>query len=181
MSTNAPTRGAAGTRAAESATEEEKAAARAEAARIAALPSRSERLRHRAIGGLLIALMAVGSVVMWIGSPVALLWLASELKGSNGRAEIGLYVLVFLTLPVVVFILARGLLALDRMFVRVTGWDTREHKTHLPWLTSIGADRRPQHRRRAVLDVVMVMSVVVAVAAFGIYFLLFAHPGLPSG
>ena len=48
---------------------------------------------------MLVLLMAVGSVVMWIGVPLGLIYLASQLADSS-RPSVGPYLLVLIGLPV---------------------------------------------------------------------------------
>ena len=48
---------------------------------------------------MLVLLMAVGSVFMWIGVPLGLIYLASQLADSS-RPSVGPYLLVLIGLPV---------------------------------------------------------------------------------
>lgn len=126
----------------------------------------------------LIALMAIGSALMWLGMPVLWLWLASRLQ-SGANPTLGPYVLVAFGLPLSMVVIGRGLAGLDRAFARTTGFDPNARRTHRPWLKSMRGERESGHRR-TVLDVVMIASVVVAWTAFGIWFFAFAGSSLPS-
>jgi hypothetical protein len=134
---------------------------------------------HIALGAVgLIALMAVGSAAMWIGMPVGWLWLASHLQ-RGATPSLGPYMLVAFGLPISMVLIAIGLRKLDRAFGRLTGFDPNDHRVPLPWLKSM-RDDRANTRQRTVLDVVMIVSVMVAGTAFGIWFFVFAGSSLPS-
>jgi hypothetical protein len=127
---------------------------------------------------VLIALMAIGSALMWLGMPVLWLWLASRLQ-SGASPTLGPYVLVAVGLPLSMVLIGRGLAGLDRSYGRTIGFEPNARRTHRPWLKSMRGDRDEGHKR-TVLDVVMIASVVVAWSAFGIWFFFFAGSSLPS-
>ena len=54
---------------------------------------------------LLVLLMGIGSVVMWLGIPLALVYAASQLADTSSPT-LGPYVLVFLGIPIVMAVLA---------------------------------------------------------------------------
>jgi hypothetical protein len=54
-----------------------------------------------------VALMALGSVVMWIGVPLGLVYLASKLANSP-KPSMGPYLLIILGLPVGMAAVAKG-------------------------------------------------------------------------
>jgi hypothetical protein len=130
------------------------------------------------VAGLLILLMAAGSVILWIGIPVGWLYLASQLVDSS-QPTLGPYVLVIVGIPVTMAIFGKFLFKLDRVFERVTG---RESVTDFrpPWLKSMRGERESS-RQLTVLEGVMVVSVTLAVLAFGLWFALFAGSSLPGG
>jgi hypothetical protein len=126
---------------------------------------------------LLIAAMALGSIGMWIGLPLALLYLASNIADSS-QPSMGPYLLVLLGLPVGMFAIAKGLALLDRTYARVTG---REDDPYQPaWMRSLRGERTSAHSRTTVLDVVMVLSVGAALLVGAIWFFLFAGSSLPG-
>jgi hypothetical protein len=148
-------------------------AARRPAAREPVPPAR------RAAGLFLIALMAIGSALMWLGVPVGWLWLASHLqKGAN--PSLGPYLLVAFGIPISMAIIGKILGDLDRTYARVTRFDPNAGKrVQLPWLKSLRGEREIG-KRRTVLDTVMIVSVAIAWAAFAIWFFGFAGSSLPS-
>ena len=125
----------------------------------------------------LIALMAIGSVVMWIGVPVGLIYLASRLADSS-KPSMGPYVLILVGLVVGMMAVGKLLGALDRYHGRITGLDDGKPE-QAAWMKSMRGDRE-RKRRRSVLDSVMIISVGVALLLFGIWFFAFAGSSLPG-
>ena len=125
----------------------------------------------------LIALMAIGSVVMWIGVPVGLIYLASRLADSS-KPSMGPYVLILVGLVVGMMAVGKLLGALDRYHGRITGLDDGKPE-QAAWMKSMRGDR-DRKRRRSVLDSVMIISVGVALLLFGVWFFAFAGSSLPG-
>ena len=125
----------------------------------------------------LIALMAIGSVVMWIGVPVALIYAASRLADSP-KPSMGPYLLILVGLPVGMMAVGKLLGALDRYHGRVTGLDDGKPQ-QAAWMKSMRGER-DRRRRRSVLDSVMLISVAVALLLFGVWFFAFAGSSLPG-
>jgi hypothetical protein len=126
----------------------------------------------------LIALMALGSVTIWIGLPIAWLWIASQVQGSSTTPSFGAYALVVFGLPLSVVVVAKGLASLDRTYDRVTGAQPEERRQRA-WLKSMRGERGERQRFR-VLDVVMLSSVSVALAALVFWFFFLAGSSLPG-
>jgi hypothetical protein len=125
----------------------------------------------------LIGLMAIGSVVMWIGVPVALIYAASRLADSP-KPSMGPYVLILVGLPLGMMAVGKLLGALDRYHGRVTGLDDGKPQ-QAAWMKSMRGERE-RKRRRSVLDSVMMISVGVALLLFGVWFFAFAGSSLPG-
>jgi hypothetical protein len=126
---------------------------------------------------VLVLLMAIGSVVMWIGVPLGLIYIASQLASSS-NPTVGPYLLVLVGLPIGMAIVGKCLGILDRAHSRLTGRiDTTRH--HATWMRSMRAER-VSTRRAGVLDRVMITSVALAILAFGIWFFAFAGSSLPK-
>ena len=134
---------------------------------------------HRHAGGaVLVLLMALGSIAMWLVVPIAWLWLGSQMTNSS-QPSIGPYLLVLAGTIVSMIVIGKLLGTLNRMHMRVTGRmrDTREQAT---WMKSMRGERRGTHQDRGVLDGVMMISVGIALALFGIWFFAFAGSSLPT-
>src|SRR3954453_18816369 len=144
--------------------------------------SRARRRRSsgpaRALGLLLILLMAIGSVLLWIGIPVGVLWVASRIA-TSAQPSMGLYAGVAVAIPTLMFLCARGLWWLDTVYARVTGAE-RDSVYRPGWMRSMRGERHSSHGT-TILDLVMIASVAVAIVATGIWFLFFAGSSLPSG
>ena len=132
---------------------------------------------RRLLGALLILLMAVGSVLLWIGIPVGWLYLVSQLVDSS-QPSMGPYVLVLVGIPATMIAMGKVLAMLDRAYGRVTR-AAPQARAQMPWHRSLRGDRSPA-RAHSVLDVVMVASVALAVVCFAVWFFLFAGSSLPT-
>jgi len=133
----------------------------------------------RAAGVFLIALMALGSALMWLGMPVGWLWLASHLQ-KGATPTLGPYLLVAFGVPISMAIIGKFLGNLDRRYGRIVRHDPENGpRVQLPWMKSLRGERVAV-RQRSVLDVVMIVSVAVAWAVFAIWFFAFAGSSLPS-
>jgi hypothetical protein len=125
----------------------------------------------------LIAVMAVGSVLMWVGLPIALIYLASQLADSP-KPSMGPYLLILIGLPVGMVAIGKVLGAIDRYHGRITGLDDGK-PVQAAWMRSMRGERE-RKRRRSVLDVVMIVSVAVALVLGAIWFFAFAGSSLPG-
>ncbi|MTD43961.1 hypothetical protein GKE82_06500 [Conexibacter sp. W3-3-2] len=123
---------------------------------------------------LLIALMAVGSVMMWLGVPF--LWIYAVSKSvESSQPTMGPYVLLLFGIPASMVIVGKLLGQLNRIYGEVTH-TTPEVKVVLPWHRSMRGERDAGHPR-TILDVVMVLSVGLALLLMGIWFFFFAEGG----
>jgi hypothetical protein len=125
----------------------------------------------------LIAVMAVGSVALWLVIPVGWIYLASHIVKTT-QPTFGPYLLILFGVPISMFIVGKLLYRLNGVYERLTGQDS-EVRVQLPWHRSMRGERAPQ-RRTTVLELVMMISVTVALLGFGIWFFLFAGSSLPS-
>ena len=134
-------------------------------------------LATRPVALLLILLMAVGSVVLWIGVPLGWLWVASHATDTSAPT-LGPYLLVIFAIPISMFVLGKLLTKTNNLYERVTG-QASEVRVQLPWHKSL-RDSADTGRRATVLDVVMIASVAIALTLFAIWFFLFAGSSLPG-
>ena len=123
---------------------------------------------------VLIVLMAVGSIALWLGVPVAWIYLASQLVDSS-QPSMGPYVMVLVGIPATMVVVGKLLSQLNRVYGHVTH-TTPEVRVRAPWHRSMREGRDVGHPR-TILDVVMVLSVSLALACFGVWFFLFAEGG----
>lgn len=123
---------------------------------------------------LLILVMAVGSVVLWLGVPIAWIYGASQLVSSS-QPSMGPYVMVLVGIPVSMVLVGKALSKLNRVYGVVTH-TTPEVRVVAPWRRSMRDGREAGHPR-TVLDVVMVASVMLALLCMGVWFFFFAEGG----
>jgi hypothetical protein len=131
-------------------------------------------ITRNAGAALLVLLMAVGSVVMWVGAPLFWLWLASQLADSS-QPSLGMYLLVLVGIIVSMAVIGKLLGWLNRTHQVLTGRLPRRREQTV-WLKSMRAERDAQ-REHGVLGLVMAWSVSVALTLFGIWFFFFAEGG----
>jgi hypothetical protein len=140
--------------------------------------SRRHRLLWSPVALVLVLLMAAGSIAMWVGLPLGLIWLASALTDSS-EPTMGPYLLILIGLPVGMFALGKLLGALDRAHGRITG-RLDDAPQRAAWLQSMRDERGPRRKQRSVLDTVMIVSVLAALVVGGVWFIAFAGSPLPS-
>ena len=129
------------------------------------------------LAALLIALMAVGSVVLWLGIPIGWLYLASRIANSS-QPSMGPYLLVLVGIPASMIVVGKLLSRLERTYGAITGVPPAA-RTRAAWMKSLRGER-DSGRRRTILDVVMVWSVALALVCFAIWFFVFAGSSLPG-
>jgi hypothetical protein len=124
----------------------------------------------------LVALIFLGSLVMWIGLPVGWLWLVTRLADHYPDAYAG----ALFGCPVTMVLFGLLLARLDALHLRISGGHASRSRT--AWLKSLSGDRRAR-QPRTVLDTSMVVSVVLAILTIAVWYFLFAHsynPGTPA-
>jgi hypothetical protein len=126
---------------------------------------------------LLVLLMGVGSIIMWLGVPLGLIYAASRLADTSAPT-LGPYLLVFIGLPIGMAVMAKLLGHLDRVHQSYTRTGD-DRPVQAPWMRSMRGERSST-RRRGVLDTVMIVSVGFALVVFGIWFFGFAGSSLPG-
>lgn len=116
----------------------------------------------------IIALMVLGSVALWIASPLFWMWLTAKLQQGT-QASMGPYAVMLIGFIATSIAIGKGLGALNRALGTTV-------EIHLPWNVQVA-------REVSALDVVMVGSVVIAALALAIWFFVVepAPPGLPGG
>lgn len=112
-------------------------------------------LRTGAGGVLLVSIMILGSIVLWIGAPLAWLWVGAQVQGATESLGMALAV-AFVGVIITVTLIA----------------------SLLSWLSNSYRDNRvarggedPGH---VALEAVLVVSAGVSLAVFAVWFLLFA-------
>jgi hypothetical protein len=127
------------------------------------MPSRHAlRVRDRLVAAFLIVLLATGSLALWIGIPVGLLWLFSKLTRSwNGH-----FLLSLVFIPFAMALFAPVLFWLNGLYLRVVG------------VLRPGEDEEDRSwQMRGPLELFLYAGMAVAVVAlFGWFFFLAKNP-----
>jgi F0F1-type ATP synthase membrane subunit c/vacuolar-type H+-ATPase subunit K len=126
---------------------------------------------------VLIALMAIGSVILWIGIPVGWIYAVSHMVDSS-QPSLGPYVLLIFGIPITMALFGKLLFGLDHVYARVTRQDS-EVQFRAPWLKSMRGERNTA-RRLTVLEMTMIVSVSIALLGFAIWFFGFVGSSLPN-
>jgi hypothetical protein len=129
------------------------------------------------LAALLIALMAIGSIVLWLGIPIGWVYLASRIAKSS-QPSMGPYLLILVGIPASMVVVGKLLSRLNRTYGAVTG-AAPPARSRSPWMRSLRGER-DSVRPRTILDVVMVWSVALALVCFAIWFFVFAGSSLPT-
>jgi hypothetical protein len=129
------------------------------------------------IAAFLIALMAIGSVVLWLGIPLGWVYLASRIAKSS-QPSMGPYLLILVGIPASMVVVGKLLSRLNRTYGAVTGAPPAA-RARGAWMKSLRGER-DSARPRTILDVVMVWSVALALLCFAIWFFAFAGSSLPT-
>lgn len=128
----------------------------------------------------LAALMALASLNIWTGSPLLALWVGSKVVGGSGLS-MGAVGVVVVVLAVLVLALASALGRLGARYDELTGRPPPPRQP-APWLRSMRAERdrhAAEKRGLTALERLLVVTVVLAVSAFEVWFFFFS--GSPIG
>jgi hypothetical protein len=107
---------------------------------------------------LVVAMMVIGSLVLWIGVPAGWLWVGSQIQAADGSLSLAIAVMLA-GVVVSVVLLARLLAALGH------------------WHESLREAAGRPEREYTLLEVILVVTAGVALVAFGVWFFIFAGPG----
>jgi hypothetical protein len=119
----------------------------------------------------LIALMVLGALMLWVGSPVIWLWIGSQVTDSP-QAGFGPYMLVGTGILVSTILVALFLARVNRLYEQVSGQETTV-TVRLPWLRSLRDERAPV-TRITVLDLILVTTAIAAIITAVLWFFLLA-------
>jgi hypothetical protein len=129
----------------------------------------------RADKAALIGLMILGSLAMWIANPALWLWITAHLQRGIDP-QMGPYALMLVGITLTCVVLGKGISIVHRHYERITG-TTPTIRLIQPWRRSLRGGRsqkRETDGRREVnaLDVIMVISVCLAVITFTTWFVI---------
>jgi len=116
------------------------------------------RRGHRVAATLTFAVLAVGCLVLWVGVPMAGVWLAGQLASTSGYQ----LPLALLMIVPAMFLVAAGLAWVNALWLRITGGE-------------VVLVRQIPVRRKGPLEVMLPVCGVIAAIALVVWFLLFAE------
>ncbi len=143
-----------------------------------ARPSSAGPPQRQVTGAVLVIVMALGSVVVWLVSPVVWLWIGSQMTDST-QPSLGPYLLVLVGMVLTAVVIGKFLGMVNRAHMRITG-RAPDKRAPAKWNRSMRGERAPVNDR-GVLEQVMAISVSCALVLFAIWFFLFAGSSLPGG
>ena len=123
----------------------------------------------------LAAMLGVVALNVWTGGPVLALWVGSQAQEGGPPSMFAVFVAVA-TLAVVTFVLTRLLAVLGAAYDDLVG-TAPTVRTHAPWLRSLRGEREQYPGERphlTALERTLVVMVIVAVAAFEVWFFFFS-------
>jgi hypothetical protein len=138
-----------------------------------AVPDSPTGSRPRRAG--LAALMAIVAVNVWTGGPLFALWVGSRVQGEGSPTMAGVFTVIG-AVAAMSFLLLRVLGWLGRSYDRLAGTGPKV-RAHAPWLRSMRGERETYPGERpelTMLERVLVVTVVIAVLAFEIWFFFFS-------
>ena len=119
-------------------------------------------------------LMAIVAVNIWTGSPLFALWVGSKVQG-GGPPKMSALVAVIAVLGTLSYLLYQLMQRIGRAYDKAAGIQPGV-RTHAPWMRSMRDEekRDPTARPVPATERIVVVSVIVAVVAFEIWFFFFA-------
>jgi hypothetical protein len=132
-----------------------------------------QHLRLKRVG--LVCLMVLVTLNIWTGGPLLALWIGSRVQGPGAPSMLAVAVAA-VSLGVLSYALVKFLAWLDAVYARVSGRPATVSR-HVPWLRSMRGERPHQQTRArelSPLEVILVVSVVLVVALFEVWFFFYS-------
>ena len=129
---------------------------------------------------VLATLVILVSVNLWTGGPLFALWVGSRIQSAVGQLTMGAVAATVGVLILETYVLYRFLAFLTYRYDTVIGRDAQRQQA--AWLKPMSGERRSISVRRPLTAVerIVVVSVVLAVLVFEVWFFFFAHYSLPG-
>jgi hypothetical protein len=137
-------------------------------------------LRLKKLGVVIASAVVVTNI--WVGSPLAALWVGSQVQSAMGHLSITALLTVVVVFGILAFTLGWLLARLNARYDELIGRPP-DKRQPLPWLRSMRGERESELRSRvgiSAVERVVVLTVVAAVIAFEAWFFLFAGSPLPA-
>lgn len=120
------------------------------------------------------------SVNLWTGGPLLALWVGSRVQSVAGQPTMAAVGVTLAVLIVVTYLLYRALAYVTASYNEAIG--RTMPRRHQAWLKPMSGERRSVEVRHPLnaSERIVVVTVVVAVLSFEVWFFFFAHLALPS-
>jgi hypothetical protein len=119
----------------------------------------------------LVVSMFVGSIGMWLGSPVLWIWLAGRTSKISTTA-MGSLLMILIGIPVTMVLIGKILARLDARYTASFGTTVSGARSPARWLHSMRGGNIVE--QPTMLDKVMVLSVSIALLAVGTWYIGFS-------
>jgi hypothetical protein len=133
--------------------------------------SAHSQVLDRAAAAFVFALLVIGTLVLWIGIPVAGMWVLSRVTESRS----GHFVAALIGLPLAMILWTPALFGLNRLYLRIRA-------AGRPNVAHDGGDDEwdldpddPQPSMRGPLEPLLVISLAISIVALLVWFLLIAE------
>ena len=127
-------------------------------------------VQQRVEAALLATTIVVGSLLLWVGIPLAAFWLASKVTSDSVRGVL----FALLVIPAGMAVGAFGLYRLNGRYEQLRGLDAGPRRPP-SWRGSLGEGRGPARPLR-LIDVTMTAAAIIALVLFLVWY--FASPDL---
>jgi uncharacterized membrane protein YbaN (DUF454 family) len=130
---------------------------------------------------LLLSASALAAINIWTGAPLFAVWVGSK-AAAGSQLSMGAVGVVVAVLAVTCLVLTMALSWLSARYDGLTGRPVEARRTS-PWLRSMRGEREEAARKRhgiSAVERLVVITVVLAVLAFEVWFFFFAGSSLPK-
>jgi hypothetical protein len=137
------------------------------------------RLAERVQRVALVSGMALTTLNIFTGSPLAALWLGALVQGANGQISMLGVLVIAVSMFTFSILLTRLLNRLSNRYDEITG-RPRSVKRHTPWLRSMSGERLQFENERTgltPLEILLVLAVIAVIGAYEYWF--FFQAGSP--
>jgi hypothetical protein len=119
--------------------------------------------------------MALATVNIWTGAPLAALWIGSRVQGDGPPSMLAVGVAA-VSLGTIAYALVRLIARIDDAYARLAGRPSRVGR-HVPWLRSMRGER-PHEMKHASelspLERILIATVIVVVVLFEVWFFFYS-------
>jgi hypothetical protein len=139
--------------------------------------TRTQRAGRGVAAGFVFMAMLVAAFSLWTAIPLSWIYIGSKLSETQFPSG-GPYAIVAIGIVVSILVVAWLIGRLNTLYIRITGTN-RFEPIRPTWLKSM-RDAAPVQRSVTVVEAVMMTSVMLAVLAFTVWYVLWAGSPIPN-